>query len=474
MPEPRLQLKVNAGEVLAGESLLVTASYANEGSGPAPIVDPDDPSPLVYTLRPIDPAGKTYVISHEDFQTELARGPRPATVRGDPQMLDPRHSVSRVEDLAEIAGKPLLPGAYELEAVDSISCFEAESTRVEIKRPRLAKIESILCPLRRKLAQVAAHRSEEGITLLHRESYAGLPLFGCFRRRIVLPGVQGMDGLAIAVDSAAVTSGRWFAWLEESRFGAAHGWGSQTTQTRVVVAGLQSPRLLTPGFQTGEGSAMFFLAGIHKGELSIARYVAAQQSLELTGGAHLGSGLMPPRIALAISRHYFHLFWLENGGRSLVWRVLDDRMRPVSPEAKTVATFEHSIGTFSVMPVSGSHAPSVHVLAADPVKRQLAYRRFRCGADAVHEGPPFRLGAPDFEVTGWAIGDGGVRLPVLARSATGISFTWAENDGLWMPFGVSADLEGLHVFHQGTPKYWITWVDPNLGVQYRPLPGPSR
>lgn len=450
---------------LAGERVEVTSAIANDGDVVLRVADPRGASAYAYRLVRAEDGAEIARLSASRAALLLEPDPTPPIEPSYAYALEPGESISITEEIGHMLPLGVPPGRHHL--VASYRGPEAETlvsapSRIEVFVPRIAMLRSARCPVRGTLGTVLAARDELGeLWLLQRESAAQMPLLGVLHRRRSLGNPAHVEDLCTTVDVAQIRSGRWMAWLEGGSLGALLGFGDRVQREAGPVAvGLTRPRLVHPGLQMADATALLLVWGTARGEVVVQAYRASDEGLELVGDAPLGGrprGFV--RAAVEPASGTLHLVWEQQrgAGTSLCTRSFGIPLTARERAPRTLAAFEGTLPAWELTPLAGASGPDLQILAES-------------GGGLVHwRGSELVVvPAPAADVRAWAIAaappGSSAPGPVVAHAGERI-MGWSPGDAAGWRVAVDGvpAVEGLGAFHAGLPGYFVEWIDPGWG-----------
>lgn len=395
---------------------------------------------------------------------------------------------------------------------------EPLSIRVETFRPQALSV--LDCPLEDSFAVVAGAVTEHDETVLvARETGSGSPQDGSWAR--IVPRGRGVtvSDVVLAAKAAVGIDGRCFAWLEGSELHASRFWGVARTVKPLepVEVGVETPRLVQPGFQLTQDLALFFVAGSHPGGYAVQPVILSSDGLLAGTPVRLGTrtpGLLRASIAWSFEEGFgaVEVMWSEQAGRRtrIFTRAFSSSVetigRPAGPAQRLLET-RGALVASDVLTVRDVSDPSVlrralgasggdnylrggdpgidlHLLFEVP-DRKLAMESVALNLDGKRR-VRFRkrFKAPPSVSDAWAVSRSlGIRLPVVATSRGRLFWARAADDAEWVEAeGVEASASGLHVLHGDGQKAdcplpcdysgiaRVGWFQPTMGLLYLGLP----
>lgn len=456
---------------LAGERLEVTSAIANDGDAVLPVADPGGASPYSYRLLRPEDGAEIAQLSASRAALLLDPDPTPPIEPTYSHALSPGQSIGINEEIGHMLPLGIPPGRHHLVASyrgpDAPPLVSAPS-RVEVFVPQLAALRSARCSVRGTLGTVLAARDELGeMWLLQRESAAQAPMLGVFHRRRSLGNPAHVQDLCTTIDAAEVRSGRWMAWLDRGSLAALLGFGDRIQRSAAPVAlGLTRPRLVHPGVQMADATAVLFAWGMTAADVVVKAYRASAKGLELVGHALLGGRPTGPvRAAIEPTSQTLHLVWDERHEASITLRTrtFDIALGARERAPRTLAAVEGSLPAWALASIAGASGPDVQILVGS--EGRLVHHR----ASELAVAP-----MPAADVQAWALAaaPSGSNVPgsVVAHAGERI-WWWSPGDRSGWRVAVEGvpAVRALGAFHAGLPGYFVEWFDPGWGYRMAPL-----
>lgn len=269
--------------VLSGQALRVRTIFDNRGTETVAAPKRTELSAFVYFLRSQTPGGPTYGLSQK--ATDARRSPD--RVSSPPLETEPLEGGGKFEyheDIAEFWNAGFAPGEYWLTVRLGQDGVESPRTAVTVLPLEIESLSSAVSV--DHLSSVVAHRAADGrVSILQRESEVIDPREGDFQVRAEWP-TGGAISVSTSIDVVPAGNGRWLAWLRDGKLSAANTWGDRVMRTAEPIDA--SGTLLSPGFQTAVGTAMF---GSVSPEGRLSTYIVSSGGLRNGWGVDLGSSV---------------------------------------------------------------------------------------------------------------------------------------------------------------------------------------
>ncbi len=484
MATVELNLDLQRTEIISGEALLLKAIFANTGSDPFELrVGPV--SPVVYELRSPEDGQVIAVVSQEDVAGSADSPPLPEWN----EEVAPGASEEIEEDPASyvIGGFP--PGRYQLVGRASTGAGEVESEPVDlvVSPAKIHHLVSTFCPYEGSMALAFDHTDRSGgVWIFDHDTEREQANAGVFYRRLRALDSGSVDDLALAVKCSSESEGRWVAWIGRQSISAIQSEGSDSLElAKALTLELTDYRLVKPGFQRDDGSALFFVAGIKDGKAVVQPFVAREETLSAGPAVLLGTELPKEIIA---RRHEDD----EGGKLQLVWSgTVDGRSRifllectdegvALSPQPREIYATDQALRALEMAPLNhpDSSGDWVHALYG-PVERKRDGREvafityvqiplsMESGEVLEHEVPMPADPVDAFAISGWEAGD----LVILARTGKLLLSATAGSFSEWRPLAEEVGTAGNLQVAATPDGYWAgVFVDPSVGVRYAPDP----
>ncbi|HUT35446.1 MAG TPA: hypothetical protein VNE39_18300 [Planctomycetota bacterium] len=490
MADAEMTLDVPKRDVITGESLALKATVRNTGNAPF-VLHAGPASAPEFELRSAADGQVLGVFSQESYIKIMGAGRQAPPLPGVTAEVQPGESHELREDPALYATAGLPPGRYHLVCRAATDKGEVASAPVEITvRPaHIRHLASLYCGFASSAAMAFDHTDAEGaVWLFQNETESEQVDAGVFHCRGKLDGQGPLDGLALAVKTGSESDGRWVAWLRGGSLGGVLGESNAVIGKAAPVAvDLAQPRLVEPGFQADDGSALFLVAGLKGGAAFVQPCIVSAKGVAKGQAAPLARELPARILANRIEGDdgdRIRLVWAEKAGDAthLYAREYGASGAPLPLVARRLYTSDAALQALELwpMPIPGGGEACVHAFSG-PQKRadaqgkpQHLYTLARIPLDGpLDDTKQHVVVAPQAPVRGWAVSgleaDG--RLLVLANLADGIVRTWAGGDGGWegLAQGLRA-CQGLRVVESPSGYWAAVWTDPASGVRYAPDP----
>jgi hypothetical protein len=477
MPHLELNTSLKRSEVIAGESMYLTIVITNNGDQPVQVHSAQSRSPFVFQLLSAKDGAVIHTWSERQYELLLTGGdPLPPYT---PPMVElaPGKSVTHENDLASCATEAVRPGRYRIVVNYSLGDQHYASPPVELSVvvPRIEAFTEVAASNTNNLATGFWHRNGDGsVSLFQRESQAGRPDLGVALRCLDRGTGAQIGGLALAAVVGDARGRRWFAWLEGDRLGTAFaGMKQRSTFLGPVPVGLTNPRLAPVGRKHDDGRAVFLVAGIEGGKVKVKEVTFTMRSTPVVRTIDLGASTVPERLLA----HYqpagadaaVTLLWPEVEGN--VVRIYRRSFAPGQTagqgERKLLLERPGPLAALEMAPLGPEFAGALF----GPAVKQTACTYLRISLTDGKLLAEHALEAPKEKVDVWAIASAPLEdPPVLARAGDLLLKTTAKTVGGWRvtASGVrEARHLQLHVLRGA--RLWVTWVDPQSGIEYRPL-----
>jgi len=391
----RLTLATERLEVVSGESIEIRATLANEGTSPVSIPTVSL-SPIEYRITERD-SGDSRLLGQVD-DTETLRAGRPAPDLPEAIVrLAPGETVTYRDDLALYAQARLRPGRYRVTAacVTDAGRAEAALDEIVIHPARIESLATLHCFYAQVEATAFSHDGADGAWIFQEDTRTQELRTGVFYRRHELPPGGPVESMAVAVHAQPRLQGRWVGWTRDGAFAALAGWGDALTGlVEPMRIDLTSPRVVSPGFQDGDETCLFLVAGERDG----ATWVVPCQ---ITGAQDASPGepflLCDGRPDRLLARGVDG----ENGiaGLDIVWSMesaggvelhalaCGPDGRPTGPSRRLYRR-DRPLLTWDLAPYAAAAFGAIHLLAgSDSDDGSLAYRFVPLDGSPVEEEP---------------------------------------------------------------------------------------
>jgi hypothetical protein len=476
----RFALDTDRTEVISGESIQVRATIDNPGASPVTIPT-RTLSPVVYTLRPLASTAPAHVVSQVD-DTEMLRAgrPAPALPREDEPVL-PGEAVTYDDNVALYAQDRLPPARYRVTATCNTSDgpVEAALPEIDVQPARIGGASTLHCFYSHVQATAFSHTAPDRTVWIFQEETRTQELrTGVFYRRHQLPAGSDVSDVAVAVHTRPRIAGRWVGWIRDHSFSALCGWGDALTGLVDPVAlELDAPRLVPPGFQDGDETCLFLIAGERDGATWLVSCAVSEPEASVGAPVKLCDG-RPRRI---LARGYeadartggMDVAWSEthaDGGTELHAVSCAPDGRPLPGSSRLLHRRRASLLAWDLEPYGATAVGAVHALfGPESGDRRLIYVRAPLdGRTAALETPlpplPPELTGP---LQASAISGLEPGLMRIAAIAAGSIWTGSALDGGWMKLADAPGARDLTLVTTPYEAYWgVVWVDPASGSRY--------
>lgn len=490
IPGAQVTTKLKRTDVIVGETLAATTLVANKGDQPFSVHVGLSPCEL-YELRSPKDDSVIVALSQEQWARAM-RGARQAPpLQADKEEVQPGKSCELRGDPALYAFGRIPPGQYRLvvRVLADNGSVTSEPVDITVAAARVGRLAALECAYAGAAGIAFDHTDAEGAIWLFQNETDDLRVnSGIFHRRVKLEGEGPLGGLALAIRTDSEGEGRWLAWVRGAQFGAVLGWGNAAAATpKPVALELTEARLVEPGFQMTDGSALFVVAGVQGGTAVVQPVVVSKDGIKKGKVAPLARKL--PEGILA---HYagaegggkLHLVWAETEGdtSTILSRPYDETGALLTKEPHKLAVRKAKLQAIELSAIAAPETTGVlaHALFGPQERKdaegkpEIFYTFTRIPlAGALGEPSDHELLPPEGEVSAWAIPPMPTRgrLLVLAKTPTDIVYNWAGQKAEWVVLakGVKA---AQHLSAVTAPSgYWAAlWVDPETGVQMAPDP----
>jgi len=528
----RVSVSISSQRMFPGERAVLEVTVQNSGNTAFATPHPRTTGPSVLVVELRDPGTGEVRLSRSYRRNRGSRGVRLIQQKAEP--LQPGQSKRFRIQLGRLMGS-LPAGDHEVvvrmttsapkDPVDGASTkewvtFSSEplSIRVETFRPQALSV--LDCPLQDSFAVLASAVTEDGDTvLIARETASGSPRDGSWVRIVRRGRGVTVSDVTLAAKAAVGINGRCFAWLEGSELHASGFWGVARTVKPLepVEVGVETPRLVQPGFQLTQDLALFFVVGSHQDGWAVQPLILSSDGLQAGTPVRLGTrepGLLLASIAWSFEAGpgAIEVIWSEKGGNQtrVFTRAFNSSGEAIGrPDgsARRLLKMRGELVASDVLPLRNISDPTVlnrlsgasdddsdlrmgesgidlHLLFEVP-NRKLAMESVALDLDGrrrIRFRKRFR--APPSVPDAWAVSRSlGVRLPVVATSRGRLFWARAADDAEWVEAeGVDASASGLHVLHGDGQKAdcplpcdysgiaRVGWFREALGLQYLGLP----
>jgi hypothetical protein len=435
--------------VLSGQALRVRTVVDNRGSHAVEVPLRTEPSPFVYFLRSQAAGGPSYGLSQK--LTDQRRSPDRA---GSPPLeTEPLAGGTKFEygeDIAEFWNAGFEPGAYWLTVRYDAGGIESPKSAVTILPLQVEGLSSVVSV--DHLSSVAVHRREDGqVLLLQRESEQRDPREGDFRVVHTWPAGSS-PAAATSIDVAPAGNGRWIAWLMEGKLTAINVWGDRVLRT---TGPTDAPgTLLSPGFQTGVGTALF---GTVSAQGRLDTVVASSAGLKKGWSAELGSAVARARWN-AQADGTVTVAWEEAASGRVMRQEFGADGRP-----HAAAPFAATPGKPLAWGMPAAGAATIWVLMLDGATPVVA--RFPPRGDRVLTRLPELRGA-----TGWdllPLADAGDAMAAIAGDKV---HAMRLSDTAWNAVADAPRASGLHLMALNRRTLWAEWFESGYGIRRARVP----
>ena len=391
---------------ISGESVLFRTVLENRGSSAVQVPGRSSPSQFTYELRSQREGGRIYNVSAADRDRRRDLN-SPAQVPFQSEMLVPGQRIEWTEDLADLMNEGFEPGIYTVTAHYAEGNAVSPRTVVTILPGRVESVSSAMS--HDSLTSVIAHRREDGcVILLQRESLRDPRETVFYQRQIIL--FSGPISVATAIDIVPAGSGRWFAWLRDGTLTASVGWGDRTIVTsQPVQLNATQPEMLSPGFQVGDGLALFGVIDRHGDAVQLTTYVADGSDLRIHWTAELtttGAGTAQWHCRPNGS---VNVIWQEPASGRLLSREFQPHGYPVEAAPRV---------RMNSVPAAWSLAPAGPLAISVLGLFEGSYRYVRLGESSMVDPNPIP-GLPG--VVGWGFLPAEVGVNIVAATEAGIA-----------------------------------------------------
>jgi hypothetical protein len=481
MPSFQLAITPQQAEVLAGESLKVTAKLTNPGPNAVDAPSPDAPSEFEFVLWSTADNQPRYTLSALRARRSKVRDSAPPLER-ETVSLKPGAALTYNDDLMDYALSPPLPGRYLLSVFHGKGAERVESPRVPLTltAPRVAALSAIAGANGRRLALVLAQADAAGKqVVLQREGDTDRPTVGVLYRRVEVSRPTAIDGVAAAVELEDGGDGvRWFAWAQ----GDAVGGGVAQRNTLLervgpAALGVKSARLYRAGWQPSQEEASFAALGQDaRGQINFALIALTAMGDSKVKTVALAAQTMPAHWGVQAQNGVgrFEIVWVETaGGKTRIERqtVTPDIGQASSPTV--LSERAEPLAVLALNPLAGTAASVVDVLlGAAGTTGQMTFLRLPLGGGAPLGEWKVNVPAGPQRPSAWALAPMPLANPVVlaklgdkllvCRAASGGWQTLAEN-------AAQAEHLRLEVI---SGHVWAIWADPGTGIHYKQVPLP--
>jgi hypothetical protein len=310
------------------------------------------------------------------------------------------------------------------------------------------------------------------LDLLQREADRGSPQIGVFIRRPVAPQGRPIQGVALAFNVDQPPRRRWAAWLSEGHLAAAAGPDADKPAPVVDAAtGLQAARLLSPGYQFGDGTAQFLITGLDGATPVLRAYRFAPGRVELLWQAQVQRGALAASRARRWATGAVDLVWAESAGHGAAFHlqhiapepggaVRTDPPRLIGGTSRPVLAWEVSVAA------AGADGALIALSGPDD-SRELESVTLPLTPQG---GPPTSVSfpAPPIDVASWAILPSRTGAPAVAAwSGREIVFRPGGEGGGWARQVTDDVISHADLLSPDHRSIWLEWIGERSGAQRR-------
>ena len=458
MAELVLEVHPLRNPVVTGESLLVTASIVNRGSETVEVPSGAGPSMFRYQLHPLDPKVPGFEMSWQLQREARIAGTPPPPRPLPPAKLPAKRRTDRIEDLTDLASRSFPPGKYQLAAIVFAggAVLESVPIPIEIVAPKPAGLVTAFCRESRQRISAFAQNIGGGWVILQEQASMRRPDWNVWQRYILNPGPKGPPMLAVTVDEGQYVGDRWLGWMEGSVIHAARfatpGPVMPNTVQHAVDSGLTGGKLLSPGFQRPDGSALFFAYG--DGKLAAYRFADAGASRlwEVASGADLSGAAISVAPGASMTAVYTE-------GNKLRYRRWSLDGKPLI-EAADLFSLAEPLVSLSLEEVAAE--PKLTIVTgpiAGPAYNVSQWMLNGAPKHTVSSVPGFSMPPSSIQVSAWDD-----RIELVAGFAEGYARISLPGEKSWTPG--RPGIQPLSVDRDFNGKRWLHALEPGSGFRW--------
>ncbi len=466
-----ISLALDRSAVLTGERCDVAAMVRNVGDSEVAVPSTEQSSPFTYLLAAKAAAGPTYQLSVQDAEASKYENPVEPNF-GDVDDLAPGAESSWSDDLAELHFEGFAPGAYAVEALypDERGPYRSAPAELEILPLEPAAAHHLTGPHSEALCSIVAHRDDDELVFLHRESDPETPFFSALQRRATRPPATQLRGLTSAVWTYPDTTGRWFAWLEANHLAARRCWGDAVIELPEQSLSLDDAQLIRPGYDAGDGAALFFVVGTNEQGAQLCCYRAHADGWTLqwqqAWGGHLSQDVRAFRTAQGDSTFY----WLDESAQALRYSTYGADGDPPEQDSHLLFVSTTPIVCWDVPAIESGQPAKAHLVTGPDDDGRMNYVRTALPPATDPAGPTIEAFAPPPEpVDQWSVFAGFIDDPPVAASTKDTVWLRAvDTGGQWLAVqDQAAGVSCLTLFSLDGVRPRLCWIDRIHGFAVR-------